>query len=235
MRRYRPPSYDQMPLIVKNLLIINGLFYLASWVFLNQLNYDLSNALGLFNIYSDDFRLYQLVTHMFMHSTDDMTHILFNMFGLWFFGHWLEAFWGPKKFLTYYMLTGFGAALLQMGVNAWDMYSLKQLVASGEANAFEMDYWQLLLRTRMVGASGAVFGLLMAMGVLFPNREIMLLFVPVPIKVKYIVIGYGLFEFYYGIERVPGDNVARFAHLGGMIFGYILIKYWNKTDRNSFY
>ena len=199
------------------------------------------------------------------------------MFALWMFGKVLEQVWGPKRFLTYYMATGIGAAILQMIVMSFEINGLEGAVmaikdtASPDAFAnFIDDYvpgqfkgqfqglladWiiqpgsvqiqaealnlsnQLLEIKRnigTVGASGSVFGILLAFGMLFPNTELMLLFPPIPIKAKYFVIGYGVIELYMGISSNPSDNVAHFAHLGGMLFGFILIKYWKNTT-NTFY
>jgi membrane associated rhomboid family serine protease len=165
---------------------------------------------------------------MFMHGS--LTHILFNMFALWTFGTPLENFWGPKRFLTYYMLTGLGAAALHLGVGAWEVTQLQHAIAAGQADPRMLD---MILSIPTVGASGAIFGLLLAFGMLFPNTELMLIIFPIPIKAKYFVIGYGAIELFTGITGT-NDGVAHFAHLGGMLFGFILIKIWQK-DRTRFY
>jgi membrane associated rhomboid family serine protease len=223
---------------------------------------------------SEKFRLYQIVTYMFMHDPHGITHIFFNMFALWMFGRVLESVWGPRRFLIYYFVTGLGALALHTFVNYLEFSSINNAIeAFGNTPSPEilekfvnkhlqnpstqvMDFintWyndktnnsyanegltlmQQILQMKMiptVGASGAVFGILLAFGVLFPNTELMLLFPPIPIKAKYFVLGYGGIELFLGLSQ-PGSNVAHFAHLGGMLFGFILIRYWNKTSRHFY-
>ncbi|AMS25655.1 hypothetical protein AEM51_00055 [Bacteroidetes bacterium UKL13-3] len=269
-------GFSILPVVVKNLLIINGLCFLANIVVEARFNYSLNESMGLYFPESSHFKPYQLITHVFMHGS--LMHLFFNMFSLWMFGNVLENYWGPKRFFIYYFVTAFGAAALLLGVNGYEIYSLKSAIAnyaldpnidafvrlldkdaalakSSIVNDF-INQWQTqpqnpqytqssleiadaLLQRKLnvptVGASGAVFGLLLAFGMLFPNTELMMLFIPVPIKAKYFVIGYGAIELYQGFANNPSDNVAHFAHLGGMLFGFILIKIWNKTNRNSFY
>jgi membrane associated rhomboid family serine protease len=232
--------------------------------------------LGLYYPGSIYFKPVQIVTHVFMHGS--FSHLAYNMFSLWMFGSFLENFWGPKRFLTYYIITAFGAAALHLGVTAFEVSQLKAAVAEYLANpgyeqmsillkndpvlmfkdsvAELMSAWSsepnnpqflsagreladaVILRkvnVPMVGASGAVFGLLLGNAVLFPNREIFLFFFPFPIKVKYLVLVLGGMELMDGLGNNPMDNVAHFAHLGGMLIGFILIKFWNKTDRNNFF
>lgn len=269
-------GFSILPVVVKNLLIINGLCFLANIVVEARFNYSLNETLGLYFPESSHFRPYQLITHVFMHGS--FMHLFFNMFSLWMFGNVLENYWGPKRFFIYYFVTAFGAAALLLGVNGFEIYSLKSAISgyasdpnvdafirlidkdaalahSSVVNEF-VNQWQAQpqnpqfaqssleiadamvqrkLNVPTVGASGAVFGLLLAFGMLFPNTELMMIFLPIPIKAKYFVIGYGAIELYQGIANNPADNVAHFAHLGGMLFGFILIKIWNKTNRNSFY
>ena len=186
---------------------------------------------------------------MFMHG--GISHIFFNMFAVWMFGKVLEQVWGPKRFLIYYMATGIGAGLIQLLVAYIRIIPLNELVTPEQMDYIVTNGYELLQTNRnysdpvsgqlnilinisTVGASGAVFGILLAFGMLFPNTELMLLFPPIPIKAKWFVIMYGVFELYSGFANNPNDNVAHFAHLGGMLFGFILIKYW-KADRNKFY
>ncbi len=246
MNQFRSSSaFGNMPLVVKNLLIINGLFFLAT-ILLEGQGLRLSTHLGAFFWESEGFRPWQVVTHMFMHG--GIAHIFFNMFALWMFGSAIERVWGPKRFLIYYMVTGLGAYFLHYAVNAWQIHQLV-LDLGPEARALVkregFELWleqrnyrdpqlaQLnrLFNTPVVGASGAVFGILLAFGMMFPNTKLIMLFFPVPIKAKYFVIGYGLLELYSGIANNPGDNVAHFAHLGGMVFGFILIKYWTSQSK----
>jgi membrane associated rhomboid family serine protease len=235
---YRPGNFNELPEVVKNLLILNGLFFLAT-VSLNNLGIDLVKILGLHQFQSPDFRPHQLITHLFMHG--NFTHLFFNMFALWMFGKILENVWGSKRFLIYYVITGIGAASIHLLVSQYQIISISNQIPEMVNLAIEGRYnpsipiskklTQLII-TPTVGASGAVFGLLLAFGMLFPNALLYLYFA-IPIKAKYFVIGYGLIELYAGISNNPADNVAHFAHLGGMIFGFFLIKYW-KNDMTTF-
>ena len=236
---YRPTSFTQLPEVVKNLLIINGLFFLAK-ISLEGKGIDLTQMLALHQFQSPDFRPYQLITHFFMHA--NFTHLIFNMFALWMFGKILENFWGGKRFLIYYMFTGIGAAVLHLAVSQYQISQLTNnapellelaiqgLYNTGNSNSLKLT--QLVI-TPTVGASGAVFGILLAFGMLFPNTLLYIYFA-IPIKAKYFVIVYGLLELYLGLSNNPADNIAHFAHLGGMLFGFILLKYWQKR-RNTFY
>lgn len=240
-------SFNLLPEIIKNLLIINGLFFLATVVINNVFGLDLTTILGLYLPGSEAFKPYQLVTHMFMHG--GIGHIFFNMFALWMFGTSLENYWGGKKFLIYYLITGFGAAFIHLGVNYWEMLNLQaELVQNGAALAdleylrntgnissglyqfdqFTLQQYYYKFNVPTVGASGAVFGVLLAFGMTFPNQPIYLYFA-IPIKAKYFVAIYGLLELWNGIQNDPSSNIAHFAHLGGMLFGFLLIKYWNKN------
>ena len=231
---YRPGNFNELPVVVKNLLIINGLLFLAT-VSLNNLGIDLVKIFGLHQFQSNDFRPHQLITHIFMHGS--FTHLFVNMFALWMFGKILENIWGEKRFLIYYMITGLGAAFIHLLISQYQIISISNQIPELVSIAIEGKYnpsiplskklTQLII-TPTVGASGAVFGLLLAFGMLFPNALLYLYFA-IPIKAKYFVIGYGILELYAGISNNPADNVAHFAHLGGMIFGYILIKYWKKN------
>lgn len=268
---YRPVM-NAIPPVVKNLIIINVLLLLATWV-LQSRGIDLVEYLGMHYPGSDKFMMHQIVTHMFMHG--GLTHLFFNMFALWMFGRVLESVWGSRRFLVYYFVTGLGAVALHMFVNYLEISSMQNAVeafrntpspelldqfvskhfsnasvqvrdfintwyndATNSAYASEgLSLMERILQIKMdiptVGASGAVFGVLLAFGVLFPNTQLMLLFPPIPIKAKYFVIGYGLIELYLGFSQ-PGSNVAHFAHLGGMLFGYLLIKYWNKNTKHFY-
>lgn len=235
---YSPGNFNELPVVVKNLLIINGLLFLAT-ISLNNIGIDLVKIFGLHQFQSNDFRPHQIITHLFMHGS--FTHLFFNMFALWMFGKILENIWGQKKFLIYYMITGIGAAAIHLIFCQYQIINISNQIPDLIDIAIEGKYnpsiplskklTQLII-TPTVGASGAVFGLLLAFGMLFPNALLYLYFA-IPIKAKYFVIGYGLIELYAGISNNPADNVAHFAHLGGMIFGYFLIKYW-KQDTNYF-
>ena len=281
-QQYRPQSFNILPPVVKNLLIINGLFYLASLV-LESRGIDLTDRLGLHYFAASDFQPYQLITYMFMHGS--FMHLFFNMFALWMFGNTLENYWGPKRFLTYYLITGVGAAIchytilyfqiqptlefvnnyltnpslneFQTFISSPDLKLTTQTAIdhynelipttyntalstnnANEALRISVEYMQLykadfLNSPVIVGASGSVFGILLAFGMLFPNTMLYIYFA-IPIKAKWFVILYGAAELYSGISNSPGDNVAHFAHLGGMLFGFILIKFWQKNTKKFY-
>lgn len=208
-----------MPTITKNLLIVNCLVFLATYVFLLR-GIDLGSDLGLYFFLSPDFHLYQLVTYMFMHG--NIEHIFFNMFALWMFGRVIENVWGPKRFLFYYISCGIGAGLIQELVQyASFQYQLGEGVR----------YIQM---ASTVGASGAIYGILLAFGMIFPNERIFIFPLPIPIKAKWFVLGYAVIELFSGLAT-SNDHVAHFAHLGGMLVGFLMIKYWQKHDNNNDY
>ena len=246
--QYRPNSFRVLPPVVKNLLILNGLFYLGTLVLQSRFSVDLSETLGLHFPLSEKFRPYQLVTYMFMHGS--FMHLFFNMFALWMFGNVLENYWGPKRFLIYYMVTGIGAGCIQLLVTYFRLESLYTQVSPedlnmilskgseilGEGKNFidnSAGEVNILLNTATIGASGAVFGILLAFGMLFPNTLLYIYFA-IPIKAKWFVILYGAMELFSGIANNPEDNVAHFAHLGGMLFGFILIKIWQKNKKKIY-
>ena len=214
-----------MPTVTKNLLIINVLCFLGAMV-ARRYGVDLNDMLGLHFFLASDFNPAQLITYMFMHA--NFQHIFFNMFAVWMFGRTLEMVWGPKRFLFYYILCGIGAGLIQEGVQ-WVDYvvnlSQYERVNTG-ISIISMNEYLNLLTT--VGASGAVYAILLAFGMLFPNSEMFIFPLPMPIKAKYFVIGYAVLELVLGITG--GDGIAHFAHLGGMLFGLILIIYWRKKN-----
>ena len=236
---YRPTSFRELPEIIKNLLIINGLLFLAT-ISLESYGIDLTQILGLHQFQSEDFMPHQLITHFFMHG--NFTHLFFNMFALWMFGKILENVWGAKRFLIYYMITALGAAALHLAVSQYQIYELSnevpnliELAKKGLYNPSNENSLRLtqLVTTPTVGASGAVFGILLAFGMLFPNTLLYIYFA-IPIKAKYFVMIYGALELYLGLSNNPADNVAHFAHLGGMLFGFLLLKYWQK-NHTQFY
>ena len=244
---YRPTSFSQLPEVVKNLLIINGLLFLGT-ISLENYGINLTQILALHQLQSTDFMPHQLITHFFMHA--NFTHLFFNMFALWMFGKILENVWGGKRFLIYYMFTGLGAAALHLGVSQYEILSLQSQLNPSDVNILlengknvlegnqnysnqMMGKLNLLINTPTVGASGAVFGILLAFGMLFPNTLLYIYFA-IPVKAKYFVMVYGALELYLGLSNNPADNVAHFAHLGGMLFGFLLLKYWQK-ERNTFY
>ena len=242
MSEIRFRSYSLLPPVVKNLLIINAIMFLATWVFESR-GIDLSNWLGLHYFTSSSFEIWQPVTYMFMHGS--FGHLFFNMFALWIFGAALENTWGEKKFLFYYMVCGIGAGIIQLLVLGLKIQSLSQnlppdaiqmvaengrMVLNESKNYLgDMGKLNLAINSVTVGASGSVFGLLLAFGMLYPNSMIYVYFL-LPIKAKWFVIIYGAMELFFGVAGT-NDGIAHFAHLGGMLFGLILILYWNRGNR----
>jgi membrane associated rhomboid family serine protease len=241
-------SFMGLPPVVKNLILVNALLLLANWAVKSIFGMDLTMMLGLYFPKSKNFEPYQILTHMFMHA--NFWHLFFNMYALFIFGGVLENVWGAKRFLIYYMICGLGAAFTHETVIFFQYHKLMNEISpdqlqtvlsngmaylnQGQVFANEtMKNLQILLNVPTVGASGAIFGVLLAFGVLFPNTQLMLLFPPIPLKAKYFVFGYGVIELILAISQ-PGSNIAHAAHLGGMLFGYILIRYWRKTT-NTLY
>jgi len=205
--------------VTKNIIIINTIIWLAQFVLLRRGGLDLTRLFGLHFPASDNFQLYQLVTYMFLHDPNSLSHVFFNMFAVFMFGRTLEHVWGPKRFITYYLVTGIGAGLIQI------------LVIYLRASAVLPPEMFSMINSVTVGASGAVFGILLAFGMLFPNAQLFIIPFPFPIKAKWFVIGYGILELIFGVANRTGDNVAHFAHLGGMLFGVFMIIYWRRKDR----
>lgn len=230
-----------LPTVVRNLLILNVLFFLGAEVIGRD---DASRLFAGTFPTSPFFKPWQAITHMFMHA--DVMHIVFNMIALVVFGSHLERLWGAKRFLNYYLICGLGAFVLHEGMIGYGLYSTYGdfFLMSGDllavygadlaTNSSRAVRILDLVYGQVVGASGAVFGLLLAFGILFPNTRLMLLFPPIPIKAKYLVMGMGAYELLRIVQDSPSDNVAHFAHLGGMLFGYILLKRWQR-DRGTFY
>lgn len=220
---------NNLPPITKNLLIINVLCYFGIIV-ARRYGLDLDSVLGLHFFLASDFKLYQLFTYMFMHA--NLEHIFFNMFAVWMFGRTLEMVFGSKRFLTYYLVCGIGAGIVQEVIQY--VFYATELVRYDSVNIgveiVPMAEYLNFMTT--VGASGAVYGVLLAFGMLFPNSQMFVFPLPFPIKAKFFVIGYALIELFLGLGQT-GDGVAHFAHLGGMIFGFLLIMYWRKKSKNN--
>ena len=243
MSDFRYVRPDNFPPIVKNLLIINVLVYIAQLTLNNQLQiteklmlypliperlYDLLLQEGVLG-QGQKFQPYQVITHMFAHGP--IYHILFNMFSLWMFGRILENVWGPKKFLIFYLVCGVGAAACHLGMQYYRSTQLLEALITGNGN--ELKYIGALAPA--LGASGAIMGLFAAFGYLFPNSELYIMFFPIPIKAKWAVLGLAAIDLFGGIANTRGDNVAHFAHLGGALTGFIIVFIWNKTNRKTFY
>ena len=241
---------NQIPPITKNLLIINVLMYMGI-VVAKSYGIDLSNYLGLHFFLAEDFNLIQIFTYMFMHG--GLSHLFFNMFALWMFGRTLEYIWGPKRFLIFYLVCGIGAGLIQELATTIHYYTqvanlppeAVEVVIKDGANALHnyMNFTNPALAILngtlngvSIGASGCIFGILLGFGMLFPDEKMFVFPLPFPIKAKFFVMGYAVIELLLGLSNNPSDNVAHFAHLGGMIFGFFLIMYWkNKRKNNGFY
>jgi rhomboid-like protein len=241
--------FAHIPPVVKNLLIINVIFYIATLMFGGPM---MTQVLGVHYFDSPDFRIWQVITYMFMHDFSSLFHIMFNMFALYTFGSTIEYTMGSKRFLNFYLITGLGALALQLMVQSIEVYnisgsivnngsfmvdSLKRTI-SFNPDLISKDQASTLLGiylTPMVGASGAIFGLLIAFGMLFPNAELFIMFIPVPVKAKYIIPVYVLLELVLGVKQFSGDSVAHFAHLGGALFGFILVKIWHLKRHDNFY
>lgn len=243
MSEYRPGGFQILPPVIKNLIIINVLVFAATYVLKKGNIVNLDYYLALFHWESPLFKPWQVFTHLFMHA--DWTHLLFNMFALWMFGNVIEHTLGAKRFLIFYFICGLGAALCHLLVFSWENAAniqwfnhlstldqnqiVNQIVMTqyGDARAFPMV-------NPMVGASGAIFGLLFAFGYLFPNLMIYIYFL-FPIKAKYFVAVYAIIELFSGFRNSPTDNVAHFAHLGGMLFAFLLLKAWKMNGKRTLY
>ena len=226
---------NNMPPVTKNLLIINVLFFAARWVAaLPAYGIDLDDVLGLHFFMASHFYFYQIFTYMFMHGS--FSHLFFNMFAVWMFGRIMEQTMGSKRFLFYYLTCGLGAGLMQELVQYIHYISIAPQLANVSADTLDA----FLNRWTTVGASGAVYGILFSFGMTFPNERLFIFPLPVPIKAKYFVVGYAVIELLSAFNR-PGDGVAHFAHLGGMLVGLLLLLYWrngggssNRSHRNYY-
>ena len=216
--------------MTKNLLIVNFLAFAATWV-LELRGIDLTQLLGLHFFLASDFQIYQFFTYMFLHG--GFTHIFFNMFALWMFGSVIERVWGPKKFIFYYIVCGIGAGitqeLVQYATYTIEGISAYQYVSAGGVQMTTDAYINLWTT---IGASGAVYGILLAFGMIFPNERLFIIPFPFPIKAKWLIVGYIAIELFSAMTG-PGDGVAHMAHLGGMLFGFLLIRYWQKHPDSS--
>ena len=221
---------NNIPTMTKNLLVVNVLAFIATFVF-ERSGIDLTRLLGLHFFLASEFHIYQFITYMFLHG--GFTHILFNMFALWMFGSVIERVWGPKKFLFYYICCGVGAGFTQELVQ-YITYSMEDIAAYQYVNAggVQMSTDAYINLWTTIGASGAVYGILLAFGMIFPNERLFIIPFPFPIKAKWLILGYIAIELFSAMSG-PGDGVAHMAHLGGMLFGFLLIRYWQKHPDSS--
>jgi len=234
MNEFRPGGFQMIPPVIKNLVIINALIFLAQYSLGSAFNGRITALFALHDVHSVYFRPHQLITYMFLHGGWD--HIFFNMFALWMFGSVLENLWGGKRFLTFYVICGLGAAVCHLAVLYYEMGQALDHFNSLPLQDQELQGEEFYggLNQGTVGASGAIFGCLAAFGYLFPNSLIYLYFF-VPIKVKWFVLGYAAIELFSGVRNSAGDNVAHWAHLGGGLVGILLVMFWNRNKRRDFY
>ena len=226
--------FRNIPTITKNLLVINLLAFIATWV-LQLRGVDLAAIGGLHFFLASDFSPLQFISYMFLHA--NLSHIFFNMFALWMFGVVVENVWGPRKFLFYYISCGIGAGLMQEVVQLGSFYltiksqapdiTFAELFTVGHQLSHQLNGWTT------IGASGAVYAILLAFGMIFPNERIFLFPLPIPIKAKWFVCGYAAIELFSALGS-SGDNVAHMAHLGGMLFGFLMIRYWNNHPDSNY-
>jgi membrane associated rhomboid family serine protease len=229
-QQYRPARHTLFPTGVKNLIIINVILFLAK-LFAESKRMDLDVMLGLFHPFCEQFHFYQYISSLFMHA--DITHLGYNMVGVWLFGFMLENALGTKRFLIFYLICGLGASVIFQIWTSFEQYQISQELG------YTMGFWQNLAHyppcVCLIGASGAVFGLLMGSALLFPNSTLPYIgFFAIPIKIKWMALLYGGMELWRIFQHNPNDNTAHLAHIGGMIFGFIMIKVYSK-DRSSFY
>ena len=248
--------FNNLPPVTKNFLIINILMLFATFAFENQ-NINLSQMLGAHNFLSPLFEPYQIVTHFFMHG--GLMHLVFNMFGLVIFGSHLERIWGSTKFFWFYIISALGALAFYAGYGTWEMYQLRKEILALEDGAIRLMELDIVIKEAvntgliptivksnelyynyflsgyipMVGASGAIYGVLVGFAVLFPNTQLMLLFPPIPVKAKYLV-GFLMVISLYNSFNEDGSNIAHLAHLGGGVIGFILVKIMNRNSRDFY-
>jgi membrane associated rhomboid family serine protease len=234
MTEYRPGGFQLIPPVIKNLIIINVIIYLAQYTLGEVFNTKLIDLFALHDVRSPLFRPHQLITYLFLHGS--WQHVLYNMLALWVFGSMLENYWGAKRFLMFYMICGIGAAVAHLAAlypemtpafNEFHEYPIIDQQQYG-------DNPNLPMNAATLGASGAVFGCLAAAAWLFPNTYLYIYFL-FPVKIKWVVIFYAAGELVSGVNPTAGDNVAHWAHLGGGLVGLLLVMYWNRTNRRNFY
>ncbi len=247
MSNFRFTRPDSFPPIVKNIIIINVLVYAAQILLANQ--FDVTEKLMMWPVmpeklhellvqakYLDSsmkFQPYQLATHMFAHAPPPtLFHILFNMFTLYMFGRVLENVWGPKRFLIFYLVSGLGAAALHLGIQ---YFRCEQLLQAFDSNDIISVKERLGAVAPALGASGAIMGVMAAFAYLFPNTQLYIMFIPFPVKAKWAMLGLAAIDLFGGVARISGDNLAHFAHLGGALTGFLLVLFWNKTNRRTLY
>ncbi len=236
MADFRLGGSQSIPPVVKNLIILNVIIVAIQFITAKSGSPWMENFFALHDVRSSFFKPHQIVTYMFLHSIETPWHIIFNMLVLWMFGSILENFWGAKRFLTFYIVCGIGAALLHLLVVYRELTPAFDALNSfpvHEQMAYRFDPL-ININEATLGASGAIFGCMVAFGLLFPN-SLIYIYALIPVKAKWAVLAYVLYELFLGVKNNAGDNVAHWAHLGGGLVGLILVFYWRKTDRKNFY
>jgi len=241
MTEFRPRGFFHIPPVIKNIIIINLLVFLAQISLGDRIGQEMLNKLALHDVSSYFFAPHQLITYLFLHGS--WAHVGMNMLVLWMFGSILEDYWGAKRFLIFYVVCGIGAAVAQLTVQHMEMADVWRELHSypltddlrEKLQSPNIMYGDKAINAPTLGASGAVFGCMAAFGYLFPNNELLIIPIPFPIKAKWLVLGYAAVELFAGIEPSQGDNVAHWAHLGGGLVGLLLVIYWNRSNRRNFY
>jgi membrane associated rhomboid family serine protease len=226
----RPGRFEVLPVIIKNLIIINSLVWLAQ-ITIGQDLIPMEDFFALHHFSSTYYGIWQFVTYMFLHSSSSFFHILFNMFALWMFGSTLENLWGPVRFLLFYLVCGLGAGIAQAFALTYDISTYNSLYEAGRISAQEL---YLMSNVPTLGASGAVMGIFAAFAFTFPNSQMLILPIPFPIKAKWALLGLAAMDLIGGVSS-ESTGIAHFAHLGGAAIGIIIVMIWNKRDRNRFY
>lgn len=226
----RPGGFQVLPVVIKNLIIINSLVWLAQ-ITIGQGLLPVENIFALHHFDSVHYGVWQFVSYMFLHSPSSIFHILFNMFALWMFGSTLENLWGSKRFLMFYLVCGIGAGIAQALALTYDISSYNDLFQTGQISAQDL---YSLINVPTLGASGAVMGIFAAFAFTFPNNQMLILPIPFPIKAKWALLGLAALDIIGGLSS-ESTGVAHFAHLGGAAVGIVIVMIWNKKDRNRFY
>ncbi len=226
----RPGRFQVLPVVIKNLIIINSLVWLAQ-ITIGQDLIPMENLFALHHFSSIHYGFWQFLTYMFLHSSSSFFHILFNMFALWMFGSTLENLWGPGRFLIFYLICGVGAGLAQALALSYDISQYNALFLAGQLSEQELF---MLKNVPTLGASGAIMGIFAAFAFTFPNSRMLILPIPFPIKAKWALLGLAVLDIIGGISS-ESTGIAHFAHLGGAAIGIIVVMIWNKKDRNRFY
>ena len=226
----RPGRFQVLPVVIKNLIIINGLVWLAQ-ITVGQDLLSVEDLFALHHFSSVYYEPWQYITYMFLHSSSSFFHILFNMFALWMFGSTLENLWGPGRFLAFYLVCGLGAGITQALALTYDISQYNQMFAAGQMGAEEL---YVLTNMPTLGASGAVMGIFAAFAYTFPNSQMIILPIPFPIKAKWALLGLAALDLFGGVYS-NASGIAHFAHLGGAAVGIVIVMIWNRKNRRHFY